>query len=89
MPHDAHITALCFNNAENYEKPILVTASRDGRFKVWILTDDSDIYSKFTQIVLENYSFMKMTYLYQIYVLFEKVFSTVLNSINLLNFNNY
>jgi hypothetical protein len=57
MPHDDHITALCFNNAESYEKPILVTASRDGHFKVWILTDDSDIYSKFTQIVLKNYSF--------------------------------
>uniref|UniRef100_A0A8C6HH91 WD repeat domain 75 n=1 Tax=Mus spicilegus TaxID=10103 RepID=A0A8C6HH91_MUSSI len=46
MPHDDHITALCFNNAESYEKPILVTASRDGHFKVWILTDDSDIYKK-------------------------------------------
>ncbi|XP_060224311.1 WD repeat-containing protein 75 [Meriones unguiculatus] len=46
MPHDDHITALCFNNAENYEKPILVTASRDGHFKVWMLTDDSDIYKK-------------------------------------------
>nr|AAS66209.1 LRRG00118 [Rattus norvegicus] len=46
MPHDDHITALCFNNAENYEKPILVTASRDGHFKVWVLTDDSDIYKK-------------------------------------------
>ncbi|ERE82896.1 WD repeat-containing protein 75 [Cricetulus griseus] len=46
MPHDDHITALCFNNAENYEKPILVTASRDGHFKVWVLADDSDIYKK-------------------------------------------
>ncbi|XP_055472786.1 WD repeat-containing protein 75 [Psammomys obesus] len=46
MPHDDHITALCFNNAENYEKPVLVTASRDGHFKVWLLTDDSDIYKK-------------------------------------------
>ena len=88
MPHDDHITALCFNNAENYEKPILVTASRDGHFKVWILTDDSDIYSKFTQIVLKN-SFYEVIYLYQIYVLFEKVFSALLNSINLLYFNNY
>ncbi|KAM7316244.1 hypothetical protein ACRRTK_024924 [Alexandromys fortis] len=46
MPHDDHITALCFNNAENYERPMLVTASRDGHFKVWVLADDSDIYKK-------------------------------------------
>ncbi|XP_042544242.1 WD repeat-containing protein 75 [Dipodomys spectabilis] len=47
MPHDDHITALCFSNAEKSEKPItLVTASKDGHFKVWILTDDSDIYKK-------------------------------------------
>nr|XP_004660322.1 WD repeat-containing protein 75 [Jaculus jaculus] len=46
MPHDDHITALCFCNAEKAENPTLVTASKDGRFKVWILTDDSDIYRK-------------------------------------------
>lgn len=48
MPHDHPITALRFNNAENHEKPTLVTASRDGHFKVWVLADDSDIYSKLT-----------------------------------------
>uniref|UniRef100_A0A8C9Q9T0 WD repeat domain 75 n=1 Tax=Spermophilus dauricus TaxID=99837 RepID=A0A8C9Q9T0_SPEDA len=46
MPHDDHITALCFCNAEKSEIPTLVTASKDGYFKVWILTDDSDIYKK-------------------------------------------
>lgn len=46
MPHEDHITALCFCNAEKSESSILVTASKDGHFKVWILTDDSDIYSK-------------------------------------------
>lgn len=46
MPHEDHITALCFGNAEKSENPTLVTASKDGHFKVWILTDDSDIYSK-------------------------------------------
>lgn len=46
MPHEDHITALCFSNAEKSENPTLVTASKDGHFKVWILTDDSDIYSK-------------------------------------------
>lgn len=46
MPHDHPITALRFNNAENHEKPTLVTASRDGHFKVWVLADDSDIYKK-------------------------------------------
>uniref|UniRef100_A0A452QZT3 WD repeat domain 75 n=1 Tax=Ursus americanus TaxID=9643 RepID=A0A452QZT3_URSAM len=46
MPHEDHITALCFCNAEKLENPTLVTASKDGHFKVWILTDDSDIYKK-------------------------------------------
>ncbi|XP_008060856.2 WD repeat-containing protein 75 [Carlito syrichta] len=44
MPHEDHITALCFCNTEKSEHPTLVTASKDGHFKVWILTDDSDIY---------------------------------------------
>ncbi|KAI4544013.1 hypothetical protein MG293_004279 [Ovis ammon polii] len=46
MPHEDHITALCFCNAEKSESSTLVTASKDGHFKVWILTDDSDIYKK-------------------------------------------
>ncbi|XP_066136544.1 WD repeat-containing protein 75 [Saccopteryx bilineata] len=46
MPHEDHITALCFCNAEKHETPTLVTASKDGHFKVWILTDDSDIYKE-------------------------------------------
>lgn len=46
MPHEDQITALCFCNAERSDSPTLVTASKDGHFKVWILTDDSDIYSK-------------------------------------------
>lgn len=46
MPHEDHITALCFCNAEKSENSTLVTASKDGHFKVWILADDSDIYSK-------------------------------------------
>lgn len=37
---------LCFNSAENYEKPILLTASKYGQFKLLVLTDDSDIYKK-------------------------------------------
>lgn len=47
MPHEDHITAVCFCNARKSKDPTLVTASKDGHFKVWILTDDSDIYSKF------------------------------------------
>ncbi|ELW66605.1 WD repeat-containing protein 75 [Tupaia chinensis] len=48
MPHEDHITALCFCNAERSENPTLVTASKDGHFKVWILTDDSDIYMEWS-----------------------------------------
>jgi NET1-associated nuclear protein 1 (U3 small nucleolar RNA-associated protein 17) len=58
MPHDDHITALCFCNTEKTEKPLtLVTASKDGHFKVWILADDSDIYRKLTKHVESIYSF--------------------------------
>ncbi|KAK2497646.1 hypothetical protein MC885_021137 [Smutsia gigantea] len=46
MPHEDHITAVCFCNAGKSKDPTLVTASKDGHFKVWILTDDSDIYKK-------------------------------------------
>lgn len=45
-PHEDRITALCFRNAEKSDSPTLVTASRDGHFKVWVLADDSDIYSE-------------------------------------------
>ncbi|XP_074158988.1 WD repeat-containing protein 75 [Sminthopsis crassicaudata] len=46
MPHEDHVTALCFSDTENSETPTLVTTSKDGHFKVWILTDDSDIYKQ-------------------------------------------
>ncbi|CAK6448072.1 unnamed protein product [Pipistrellus nathusii] len=45
-PHEDCITALCFRSADKSDVPTLVTASRDGRFKVWVLADDSDIYRK-------------------------------------------
>ncbi|XP_033899600.3 WD repeat-containing protein 75-like [Acipenser ruthenus] len=41
-PHEDHITALCFCNTN--ETTMLVTTGRDGRFKAWVLGDDSDIY---------------------------------------------
>ncbi|XP_005996584.1 WD repeat-containing protein 75 isoform X2 [Latimeria chalumnae] len=46
MPHEDRITALCFYSADVSESgtPMLVTASKDGRFKAWALVDDSDIY---------------------------------------------
>ncbi|XP_074856825.1 WD repeat-containing protein 75 isoform X2 [Carettochelys insculpta] len=43
MPHEAHITALCFRDTDELEDatPTLVTAGKDGRFKVWMLVNDS------------------------------------------------
>ncbi|XP_030065454.1 WD repeat-containing protein 75 [Microcaecilia unicolor] len=50
MPHEDRITSLCFQHLDASENatPTLVTASKDGRFKVWLLRDDSDIYRQST-----------------------------------------
>ncbi|XP_072903108.1 WD repeat-containing protein 75 [Hemitrygon akajei] len=46
-PHENHISNVCFQNLDDSRSPpTLVTSSLDGRFKVWILGDDSDIYQK-------------------------------------------
>uniref|UniRef100_A0A8C3T3J3 WD repeat domain 75 n=1 Tax=Chelydra serpentina TaxID=8475 RepID=A0A8C3T3J3_CHESE len=44
MPHEDHVTALCFRDTDELEDgtPTLVTAGKDGQFKVWVLVDDSD-----------------------------------------------
>ncbi|KAM9122960.1 WD repeat-containing protein 75 isoform 1-T1 [Pangshura tecta] len=44
MPHEGHVTALCFRDTDELEDgtPTLVTAGNDGRFKVWVLVNDSD-----------------------------------------------
>uniref|UniRef100_A0A8C8RY64 WD repeat domain 75 n=1 Tax=Pelusios castaneus TaxID=367368 RepID=A0A8C8RY64_9SAUR len=44
MPHESHVTALCFRDTDELEDvtPTLVTAGKDGRFKVWVLVNDSD-----------------------------------------------
>ncbi|NXH22530.1 WDR75 protein, partial [Bucco capensis] len=44
MPHEAHITAMCFRDMEELEEDslILVTAGRDCVFKVWMMVEDTD-----------------------------------------------
>ncbi|KAL8183741.1 UNVERIFIED_CONTAM: WD repeat-containing protein 75 [Gekko kuhli] len=44
MPHEDHITALCFRDTgePNNNPPTVVTASEDGRFKVWVFLAESD-----------------------------------------------
>ncbi|KYO33720.1 WD repeat-containing protein 75 [Alligator mississippiensis] len=44
MPHEDHLTALCFRDTDGVEDgiPTLVTAAKDGRFKVWVFVDESD-----------------------------------------------
>lgn len=51
MPHESHVTALCFRDTDELkdETLMLVTASKDGRFKVWVLVDDSDAESEYDQ----------------------------------------
>ncbi|XP_069471731.1 WD repeat-containing protein 75 [Ambystoma mexicanum] len=48
MPHEDHITALCFSDTDDFENgiPTLLTTGKDGRFKAWVLGDDSDIYKE-------------------------------------------
>ncbi|XP_078536487.1 WD repeat-containing protein 75 isoform X2 [Lissotriton helveticus] len=48
MPHEDQITSLCFSDTDDQENgiPTLVTTGRDGRFKAWVLSDDSDIYKQ-------------------------------------------
>ncbi|MGH0116209.1 UNVERIFIED_CONTAM: hypothetical protein FKN15_000136 [Acipenser sinensis] len=48
-PHEDHITALCFCNTN--ETTMLVTTGRDGRFKAWVLGDDSDIYLEWSVVL--------------------------------------
>ncbi|XP_043927041.1 WD repeat-containing protein 75 [Protopterus annectens] len=42
-PHEDHITGLCFREVDACETPTLVTSSKDGLFKVWVLSSDSDV----------------------------------------------
>uniref|UniRef100_A0A4W3JV50 WD repeat domain 75 n=1 Tax=Callorhinchus milii TaxID=7868 RepID=A0A4W3JV50_CALMI len=51
-PHDDHIAALCFQSSSICRNgpPTLVTAGLDNRFKVWVLVDNSDIYSKYASV---------------------------------------
>ncbi|KAF7245052.1 WD repeat-containing protein 75 [Varanus komodoensis] len=44
MPHEDHITALCFRDTNEAEDvtPTLVTAGHDGHFKVWMLQVDNE-----------------------------------------------
>ncbi|XP_069082022.1 WD repeat-containing protein 75 [Pleurodeles waltl] len=48
MPHEDQITSLCFSDTDDQEDgiPTFVTTGRDGRFKAWVLSDDSDIYKQ-------------------------------------------
>ncbi|XP_075464532.1 WD repeat-containing protein 75 [Ascaphus truei] len=48
MPHEDQITSLCFRDGGESKKdaPTLVTTGKDGRFKVWVLRDSSDIYKQ-------------------------------------------
>ncbi|NXI72278.1 WDR75 protein, partial [Anseranas semipalmata] len=44
MPHEDHITAMCFRDMDELEDDslILVTAGRDCLFKVWMILEDTD-----------------------------------------------
>ncbi|XP_048342813.1 WD repeat-containing protein 75 isoform X2 [Sphaerodactylus townsendi] len=44
MPHEDRVTALCFRGMEEPDSatPTVVTAGKDGRFKVWMLLTETD-----------------------------------------------
>ena len=47
LPHEQPVTALAFRPPlSGNDNPMAVTASSDGRFKLWTLADDTDIYRK-------------------------------------------
>ena len=50
QPHDQRVAALEFRPVSEVSdvgtELMLVTSSGDGKFKTWLLVDDTDIYSK-------------------------------------------
>ncbi|NWI99625.1 WDR75 protein, partial [Crypturellus undulatus] len=44
MPHEDHITAMCFRDTDEVEddSAMLVTASKDCLFKAWVIVEDTD-----------------------------------------------
>ncbi|XP_062434388.1 WD repeat-containing protein 75 isoform X2 [Rhea pennata] len=44
MPHEDHITAMCFRDTDELEddSPMLVTAGKDCLFKAWVTVEDTD-----------------------------------------------
>jgi len=44
MPHDDHITDMCFRDMGELEDDslIVVTTGRDCVFKVWVMVEDTD-----------------------------------------------
>lgn len=44
MPHEDHITAMCFRDTDEMEDDslMLVTTGRDCVFKVWVILEDTD-----------------------------------------------
>uniref|UniRef100_A0A8B9S673 WD repeat domain 75 n=1 Tax=Apteryx owenii TaxID=8824 RepID=A0A8B9S673_APTOW len=44
MPHEDHITAMCFRDRDEFEddSPMLVTAGKDCLFKAWVIVEDTD-----------------------------------------------
>lgn len=57
MPHDDHITAMCFRDMDELEDDslILVTAGKDCLFKVWVILEDTDPEGKHGQSVTWSY----------------------------------
>lgn len=53
MPHDDHITAMCFRDMDELEDDslILVTAGKDCLFKVWVILEDTDPEGKHGQSI--------------------------------------
>ena len=51
MPHAGDVTAMAFQpGVLGQESPCLVSISRDYKFKIWRLIDDTDIYRKIISI---------------------------------------
>ncbi|KAK3085404.1 hypothetical protein FSP39_002835 [Pinctada imbricata] len=60
-PHSAPVNSLKFRpyNPEIPASPMVVTSSQDGKFKCWVLTDDTDIYRENSKWMCESVGYYR------------------------------
>ena len=57
FPHTGKVTTLKFRATGRDGSVMAVTTCKDGKFKLWSLVDDTDIYSEYNTVAKENRQF--------------------------------